>query len=106
MTFMRVHPSRVASGAACSRTLRGRMKTLRKMRESISARDSMAQLSREVTSLTSEYRKQLLDEIFKLPGRFLIEVPPPESLALKSGLQLSWTKLREMRRYVWPLKLT
>lgn len=106
MTFMRVRSSRVASGAACSRTLRDRTKTLGKMRESISARDSMAQLSREVTSLTSECRKQLLDEIFKQPGRFLIEVPPAESLALKSDLQLPWTKLREMRRYIWHLKLT
>ena len=59
----------------------------------------MVQLSREVTSITSEYRKHLLDEIFKQPGRFLIEIPPTQSLALKSDLQLPWAKLREMRRY-------
>lgn len=99
MTFVRVRNSRVSSVAACSRTLRDRTKTLGRIRESISGRESMAQLSREVSALTSHDRKTLLDKLFKQPGKFVIEVPPAESLALKSDLQLPWTKLREMRRY-------
>ena len=70
------------------------MKTIGKMGKSISARDSIAHLPREVISLASECAKQLQYEI-EQPGRFLIEVPPAESLALKSDLQFPWTKLRE-----------
>lgn len=99
VTLMKVRSSRVSSAAACSRTLRDRTKMIGRMRASVSGGESMVQLSREVTSITSEYRKHLLDEIFKQPGRFLIEIPPTESLALKSDLQLPWAKLREMRRY-------
>ena len=69
------------------------------MREAISGRESMAQLSREITTITPEHRRQLLDEIFKQPGKFVVEVPPAETLALKADLQLPWSKLREMRRY-------
>ena len=105
MTFMRVRSSRVSSAAACSKTLWDRTKTLGKMRESLSRRESMAQLSKEVASLATDRRKELLDEIFKQPGTFIIQVPPAESLALKSDLQLPWAKLREMRRCIWPMTL-
>ena len=70
------------------------------MREVLSGRQSMAQLSQEVSSITPEARQRLLDNIFSSPGKFLVQVPPTESLALKSDLQLPWSKLRDMRRYV------
>ena len=75
------------------------------MRETVSGGDSAIQLSREVSALTPEFRKKLVDNLFMMPGKFIIQVPPTESLALKSDLQLPWAKLREMRRYIQMYKM-
>lgn len=93
---MRIQTARVTSTAASAKTLKNRTLRLGTMRETVSGGDSMG----EVAALTPEYRKQLLDEIFKIPGKFIINVPPTESLALKCDLQLPWAKLREMRRFI------
>ena len=65
----------------------------------VSGGESIIQLSQEVAAQTSEQHDALLDELFKMPGKFIVHIPPAESLALKCDLQLPWAKLREMRRY-------
>ena len=65
----------------------------------VSGGESIIQLSQEVAAQTSEDHDALLDELFKIPGKFIVHIPPAESLALKCDLQLPWAKLREMRRY-------
>ena len=95
---MRIRSARVTSAVASTRTLRDRTRRLGAMRETVSGGESMVQLSTEVSGLSPECRKKLLDELFST-GKFTIQIPPAESLALKCDLQLPWSKLRQMRRY-------
>ena len=85
--------ARVASSAASSKTVRDRVQTLESIKDIVSGGDSAVQMSSEVTAQSPEYQEKLLDELFRMPGKFIVNVPPTESLALKSDLQLPWAKL-------------
>ena len=98
MTFMRVRSPRVPSSQACSKTVRERARRMGDVREVGSGGDVALQLAREIQGQTPDEHQKILDELLSLPGAFKIQVSPSESLALKSDLQIPWTKLRIMRR--------
>ena len=95
---MRVRSPRVPSSQACSKTVRERARRMGDVREVVSGGDVALQLSREIQGQTPDEHQKILDELLSLPGAFKIQVSPSESLALKSDLQIPWTKLRIMRR--------
>ena len=88
--------ARVASSAASSKTVGDRVQTLEGIRDTVSGGESAIQISSEVTAQSPEYQVKLLDELFRMPGKFIVNVPPTESLALKSDLQLPWAKLQSI----------
>ena len=98
MTFMRITSPRIASSQASRRTVRERVKAVEELRGAVSGVDSALQLSREIEVHTKEDCERLLDELFKQPGKFKVQISPTASLALKSDLQIPWTKMRAMRR--------
>ena len=97
---MKIHSARVSSADASVRTLRDRTRALGGMRNLVSRGSSVVQLSQKIAAQTPEHRDALLNDLFKMPGKFIIQIPSAESLALKSDLQLPWAKLREMRQYI------
>lgn len=99
MTFLKVRYPRVPSSQASARTVKERTREMENVREMISAGDTALQLSSEIYRQTCEERKQLLDELLAMPGNFRVQISASDALAVKSSLQIPWTKLRVMRRY-------
>ena len=95
---MKMTSPRVTSSQASTRTVRERARRIGGMWGVVSGGDSALQPSREAGGQTADDRKKLLDELLKLPGNFKAQVSLYESLALKSDLQIPWTKMRAMRR--------
>ena len=69
------------------------------LRERISSEDSTTQFS-EVRSCSADVRQKLLEEIRGSGGAFHVTVPVDASLAMKADLNIPWSMLRVMRRYV------
>lgn len=97
MTLVQVRQPRVASGKASSSTVRERSHSLSNLRFKLSAGDTATQLDHELRACDSEDRKQVLEG---LGGAFHVQIPTESSLALKADLNIPWSKLRTMRRYV------
>ena len=65
----------------------------------VAAGDSTTQLAHELHSTERRDREKLLDEIRKVEGDILINVPVQDSVAMKTDLNIPWNKLRMIRRY-------
>lgn len=90
--------AQVPTGKASQTTVRQRSQSLTNVRLSLSGGDSATQLAHEVYTSQREDRQQLLDEIRKVDGNFIVRVPVEASLAMKADLNIPWNKLRIMRR--------
>ena len=99
LCFVQVTQPRVTSGNASKRTVRERSQALQDLRERISSEDSTTQFS-EVRSCSADVRQKLLEEIRGSGGAFHVTVPVDASLAMKADLNIPWSMLRVMRRYV------
>ena len=59
----------------------------------------MVQLSNEVhTTHSRQERRQLIEELSRLPGNSMVVASTSESLAFKTDLQIPWNKMRVIRR--------
>ena len=94
---MKVRQAQVPSGEASPITIRKRTQSLANIRHTVTAHDSTPQLAHEVH--LSEQRHLLLDEIKKIEGSLVVQVPVEASLAMKADLNIPWNKLRVIRRY-------
>lgn len=90
--------AQIPTGQAASRTVRERSQSLTNVRFAISAGDTTTQLAHEVHASKRENRQELLDEIRKVDGNFLVRVPVQASLAMKADFNIPWNRLRDMRR--------
>ena len=98
MTFLKMRSPRTPSSKASARTVRERTRKIGDLRATVSGGDTTLQLSREIHQQSPDECKQLLDELLAMPGTFKVQVSAHEALAVKSDLQIPWTKLRVMRR--------
>ena len=69
---------------------------LERVREVLSGGSSTEQLQHELVHQKKEIREAILGEA-SLP----IQIPVDHGLAMKSDLQLSWNKMRTIRRYMY-----
>lgn len=98
MTFLKMCSPRIPSSKASARTVRERARKIGDVRATVSGGDTTLQLSREIHRQSPDECKQLLDQLLAMPGTFKVHVSASEALAVKSDLQIPWTKLRVMRR--------
>ena len=78
--------------------MKNRTKSLSDLRSFVSAGDTMTQLSKEVEACTPEERAKLLEVISSQTGDFRVSISTEDALAMKTELNISWNKLRAMRR--------
>jgi hypothetical protein len=63
-------------------------------RSAVSGGEGEHLLEREVTTLSIESRKQLLEKV-----GITLTITEQQGLAMKADLALPWNKMRELRRY-------
>ncbi len=59
---------------------------------------STQQLASEIKLTSKKNRRQLLDQLFKDGSVVKVTLPEQVSLAMKADLQLTWSKVRALRR--------
>ena len=79
----------VEASCATKKTLHRRIQKIREARIALGI-----ELEEEIRALSKQQRQNLLREV-GLP----LEIPIDHTLAIKSNLAISWTKLRTLRRY-------
>eukprot|EP00731_Ephydatia_muelleri_P019682 Em0012g507a len=95
----------VPTSSASHKTVKKRTKSLSDLRSVVSAGDTITQLSREVDSCTPEERAKLLEVISSQTGDFRVSISTKDALAMKTELNISWNKLRAMRRWLQMWKI-
>ncbi len=90
---------RVLSSRASASTIRQRSKQLASHRSSLSGGDSesTSDLAREI-QVASKQKRQALMKILREDEVIKVQISPQESLAIKANLQISWNKVRALRR--------
>lgn len=86
------------SGKASASTLRRRSKELGVHRTHTSGGHSTQQLASEIKFTGKENSRELLDLLFKDGSVVKVTLPEQFSLAMKADLQLTWSKVRALRR--------
>ena len=88
------------SGTATRETIRVRTAELSKHRLLTSEGADIVQLAMrdEVRACSSAEREQILSVLHN--GGFKVEVPVSQILSMKADLNILWTKLWEVRRYI------
>lgn len=81
---------------ASNRTLKRRSTEIEHVRDLVSKGSSTEQMQYELKTLTKQEREKLLDSVISSP----IVIPCDEVLAMKADLSITWSKLRDLRRYV------
>ncbi|KAL5503111.1 hypothetical protein EMCRGX_G010015 [Ephydatia muelleri] len=99
------HFALVPTSSASHKTVKKRTKSLSDLRSVVSAGDTITQLSREVDSCTPEERAKLLEVISSQTGDFRVSISTKDALAMKTELNISWNKLRAMRRWLQMWKI-
>ena len=75
---------------------------MEQVREILSKGSSMEQLQSELTVLGKAERQSLLERV--LGKDSAVKIPADDVLAMKAKLSMTWTKLRELRRYNFTLQ--
>ena len=94
---MRVKQAQKWTGKAAPRTIRKRSHSLTNVRLAVSAGDSVTQLAHELHNCSRADRGEVLDELRRVDGYFLVQVHADTSLALKADLNIPWNRLRVMK---------
>ena len=93
---MRVTAPRVDTSTASTKTVKNRTKEIGSFRTQITGgKGKQRQLADEMRGLDTGEREELL-AVFSTK----VSVTADDTLAMKAGLMIPWTKLRAMRRYV------
>ena len=92
LTFMQVSTPRVSTSNASTATVRRRSSELRAARKRLSGGDDSAQLLSEITAREIN-RREIMEKLESMPGRFQIKIPAEQVLAMKVDLQIPWRKL-------------
>ena len=96
MTFLKLTRPRVASTSACKRTLSNRISEVKVFRRLISGGGDNNLLAEEIRQLHPQDKEAVLTAAGVHPP-----TPPPSlGLALKTKLNLTWLKLRQLKQYV------
>ena len=95
MTFVRVKQAHKPTGKAAPRTVRKWSHSLANLRPKLSAGDTATQFAYELHMCNKE---EVIEELRRTEGNFLIQVPPETSLAFKADLNIPWNKLKVMKR--------